>query len=136
MFWPMLGMAALTAVAWAVMGGRRRAALRGKEMRLDDFSGRGEVPMTAAVSVSTRHFANHFEIPLLFHVICTAHLALGLTSIFAVAVAWGFVLLRALHMREHLGRNRVLMRFNLYLASTVLMWLLWLHLAALLLLGG
>lgn len=135
MFWPMLGMAALTAIAWAVMGLRRRAALRGKEMRLDDFSGRGEVPMTAAVSVSTRHFANHFEIPLLFHVICGAHLALGVASLFAVALAWGFVVLRALHMREHLGRNRVLTRFNLYAAGTLLMWLLWLHLAGQLLLG-
>lgn len=30
--------------------------------------------MTPGVSVSTRHFANHFEIPLLFHVICLLHL--------------------------------------------------------------
>lgn len=136
MFWPMLAMATLTAIAWVVMGRRRQAALSGKEMRLDDFSGRGEVPMTAPVSVSTRHFANHFEVPLLFHVIGTVHLALGVASVFAVAVGWGFVLLRALHMREHLGRNRIMTRFNLYAASTALMWLLWLHLAAQLLLGG
>jgi len=32
-------------------------------------------------------------------------------------------------MREHLGRNRVMTRFNLYVAGTFLMWLLWLHLA-------
>jgi hypothetical protein len=32
-------------------------------------------------------------------------------------------------MREHLGPNRVMTRFRLYLASTSLMWLLWLHLA-------
>ncbi|MGD9388003.1 MAG: MAPEG family protein [Gammaproteobacteria bacterium] len=134
MFWPMLGMAALTFAAWLLMGLRRRKALRSREMRLDDFSGRGEIPMTPAVSVSTRHFANHFEIPLLFHVICAAHLALGVASVFAVAIAWAFVLLRALHMREHLGRNRVITRFNLYVASTFLMWLLWLHLAMQLLL--
>jgi hypothetical protein len=60
-------------------------------MRLDDFSGRGEAPMSPEVSVSTRHFANHFEIPLLFHAACLAHLALGVASVFAVALAWGFV---------------------------------------------
>lgn len=136
MFWPMLAMAALTAVAWTVMGLRRQAALRGKEMRLADFSGQGEVPMTPAVSVSTRHLANHFEIPVLFHVICGAHLALAAASWLAVALAWGFVLLRALHMREHLGPNRVMTRFNLYFASTWLMWLLWLHLAGRILLRG
>jgi len=59
---------------------------------------------------------------------------LGVASPFAVAVACTFVLLRALHMREHLGRNRVITGFNLYVASTFLMWLLWLHLALLLLL--
>lgn len=74
MFWPMLGMAALTATAWAVMGRRRIAALRAREMQLGDFSGAAGVAMTPAVSVSTRHFANHFEIPLLFHVICLLHL--------------------------------------------------------------
>lgn len=136
MFWPMLAMAALTAVAWTVMGLRRLAAVRGGEMRLDDFSGRGEVPMTPAVSLSTRHFANHFEIPVLFHVICAAHLALAAASWFAVALAWGFVLLRALHMREHLGRNHIRTRFNLFFASTWLMWLLWLHLAGWILLRG
>jgi hypothetical protein len=129
MFWPMFGMAALTAVAWGVMGRRRQAAVRSKAMRLDDFSGRGEVPMSPEVSVSTRHFANHFEIPLLFHAACLAHLALDVVNVFAVALAWGFVVLRALHMREHLGPNRVMRRFNLYLLSTALMWLLWLHLA-------
>ena len=136
MFWPMLAMATLTAIAWALMGLRRQSALRGKEMQLGDFSGHHEVPMTPAVSVSTRHFANHFEIPVLFHVVCAAHLALAAASWLSVGLAWGFVLLRALHMREHLGRNRVMTRFNLYFAATWLMWLLWLHLAVWILLRG
>jgi hypothetical protein len=36
-------------------------------------------------------------------------------------------------MREHLGRNDIRTRFNLYVASTALVWLLWLHLAGVLL---
>jgi hypothetical protein len=51
----------------------------------------------------------------------------------AAAVGWAFVALRALHMREHLGRNQVRVRFNLYVLSTALMWLLWMHLAVVLL---
>lgn len=129
MFWPMLGMALLTAIAWVVMGRRRQAAVRGRDMRLGDFSGTGEIPMTPAVSVSTRHFANHFEVPVLFHVICLAHAVFAAGGWLAAGAAWLFVALRALHMREHLGRNHVMTRFNLYAASTFLMWLLWLHLA-------
>jgi hypothetical protein len=136
MFWPMLAMAFLTATAWVVMGRRRQAAVRGHEMRLKDFIGAGDIPMTPEVSVSTRHFANHFEIPTLFHVVCLAHLALAAGGWLPLALAWGFVVLRALHMREHLGRNHVMTRFRLYAASTTLVWLLWLHLAAALLLRG
>lgn len=136
MFWPMLGMAMLTAIAWVVMGRRRIAALRAREMQLGDFSGAGEVAMAPAVSVSTRHFANHFEIPLLFHVICLLHLVFGAGGWLAALLAWSFVAVRALHMREHLGRNHVRVRFRLYVYSSYLMWTLWLHLAAVLLLRG
>ena len=134
MLWPMFGMAALTAIAWVVMGLRRQAAIRGHAMHVRDFAGTGDSPMTPEVSVSTRHFANHFEVPVLFHVVCLAHVALAAASWAAVAAAWGFVALRALHMREHLGSNRVMVRFRYFLASTMLMWLLWLHLGAVVLL--
>jgi hypothetical protein len=133
MFWPMFAMAALTAGAWVVMGRRRIAAIRAREMQLGHFSGTGESPMTPAVSVSTRHFANHFEVPVLFHVICLLHLVFTAGGWLAAAVGWAFVALRALHMREHLGRNQVRVRFNLYVLSTALMWLLWMHLAVVLL---
>jgi hypothetical protein len=136
MLWPMLGMVLLTAIAWVVMGRRRQAAIRTHEMRLRDFTGKGDIPMTPEVSVSTRHFANHFEIPILFHVVSLAHIVLAAANWLAVAMAWAFVVLRALHMREHLGRNRVMTRFNLYAASTALVWLLWLHLAGAVLLGA
>jgi hypothetical protein len=136
MFWPMLGMAALTATAWVVMGRRRIAALRAHEMQLGDFSGAAGVAMTPGVSVSTRHFANHFEIPLLFHVICLLHLVFDAGGWLAALLAWFFVAMRALHMHEHLGRNHVRVRFRLYVYGTYLMWALWLHLAAVLLLRG
>lgn len=136
MFWPMLGMAILTGIATVVVGRRRQAAIRAREMRMDDFVGGGDIPMTPAVWVSTRHLANHFEMPVLFHLICLAHLVLQAGNVLALVLAWAFVLTRALHMREHLGPNRVRRRFNLFLAGTMLMWALWLHLAAVLLLRG
>ena len=136
MFWPMLAMAALTALAWVVMGRRRQAAVKARELSLASFSGTTDVAMTPAVSVSTRHFANHFEIPLLFHVVSLAHLAMQVDGWLPQIMAWLFVLLRALHMREHLGPNRIMRRFQWFAASTLLVWLLWLHLAVALLLQG
>lgn len=134
MLWPMLAMAALTAAAWVAMGRRRFAAVRAGEVRMDAFRGDRAPDLPAAAAVATRHFANHFEIPVLFHVACLLHIAFSTGGVVAAALAWGFVALRALHTREHLGRNHVPTRFRIYAASTLLAWALWLAVPATLLL--
>lgn len=129
MFWPMLAMVCLTATAWGVMGRRRLGAVSRGQVPLEDFRGHKEPGMPAEASVATRHFANHFEIPLLFHLACLLHVVYAVGSYLAAGLAWAFVLLRVLHTREHLGRNDVRSRFRLYAASTALVWVLWLELA-------
>ena len=129
MFWPMFAMVSLTATAWALMGRRRLGAISRGEVPLEDFKGHKEPGMPAEASVATRHFANHFEIPLLFHLACLLHVVYAVGSYLAAGLAWAFVLLRGLHTREHLGRNDVRSRFRFYAASTILVWVLWLELA-------
>ncbi|MEJ2513620.1 MAG: MAPEG family protein [Gammaproteobacteria bacterium] len=129
MFWPMAAMALLTAVAWVTMGRRRFAAVRSREVALDDFRGDRQTPLPAPAAIATRHFANHFEIPVLFYVVCLLYLVFGAGDTLAAILAWAFVLVRAGHAREHLGRNQVATRFRLYVASTCMVWALWLLLA-------
>ena len=129
MFWPMLGMATLTALALAAMARRRLGAVSRREVPLDEFKGDRDPELPASSAVATRHFANHFEVPVLFHVVCLLHLHFSLGGYIAAALAWGFVVFRALHMREHLGRNDVRTRFRLYAVSTMLVFALWLELA-------
>jgi hypothetical protein len=74
---------------------------------------------------SADHFRNLFEVPVLFYVLC-GYLALTqLTSAVLLACAWGFVILRAIHTYIHLTHNTVVRRFQVFVASTMVLYAMW-----------
>lgn len=129
MLWPMVAMAGLTMLAWIIMGRRRLGAIAAGRVPIDDFKGHKDPGLPGEAAVATRHFANHFEVPVLFHVVCLLHIVFGVGGLLAAGLAWAFVLFRGLHLVEHLGRNEVMWRFRFYAVSTVLTWILWIELA-------
>ncbi len=73
-----------------------------------------------------RHFANLFELPILFYVACIVAYVSVQVDIFLVLLAWLFVVSRYVHSYIHLTSNIVIYRFRVYgigLAVLVLMWL-------------
>lgn len=84
-----------------------------------------------------RHFANLFELPILFYVACIVAYVSVQVDIFLVLLAWLFVVSRYVHSYIHLTSNIVIYRFRVYgigLAILVLMWLtLTIHLVKLVL---
>ena len=84
-----------------------------------------------------RHFANLFELPILFYVACIVAYVSVQVDIFLVLLAWLFVVSRYVHSYIHLTCNIVIYRFRVYgigLAVLVLMWLtLTIHLVKLVL---
>ena len=84
-----------------------------------------------------RHFANLFELPILFYVACIVAYVSVQVDIFLVLLAWLFVVSRYVHSYIHLTCNIVICRFRVYgigLAVLVLMWLtLTIHLVKLVL---
>ena len=74
---------------------------------------------------SADHFRNLFEVPVLFYVLC-GYLALTkFTSLLLLACAWGFVVLRAFHSYIHLTHNTVVRRFQAFVASTIVLYIMW-----------
>lgn len=71
------------------------------------------------------HFRNLFEVPVLFYALCGFLAITGLTNLFLLACAWGYVVLRAAHAYVHLGTNTVIRRFQLFLASSFVLFLMW-----------
>jgi hypothetical protein len=71
------------------------------------------------------NFRNLFEMPVLFYVLCGFLFVTQLTTLFLLACAWGYVVLRAGHSWIHLTHNKVIRRFQVYVASTIVLYVMW-----------
>ena len=81
------------------------------------------------------NFRNLFELPVLFYLALAFAAQVGLVDAIVLVVAWAFVLLRIVHSAIQCGYNKVMHRFYAYAAGALVLWALWLLLAARLLLG-
>ncbi len=75
-----------------------------------------------AVSNPSDNFKNLFEIPILFYALLLYLFATQQVDAVYVGAAWIFVGFRALHSAVHCTFNRVMLRFYIYLFSTVALW--------------
>lgn len=118
----------LTSGVMILMGRRRFAAARNREFhhsafRTMDLAGANERVITAS-----RNFDNLFQMPLLFFVGVLAVLQQQQADLIFVVLAGVYVALRLLHTLVHVTSNHVRSRFNLFLASCVVLWAFWLRL--------
>jgi hypothetical protein len=122
---PVSGMVLLTAAVWVKLYADRLSEMRAKGIppqRLASArSAAGELERTAAAD----NFRNLFEIPVLFYLLCVALAVSGASTRGFVAAAWAYVALRALHSLIHVTYNRVVHRFLAYVASTLLLFGMW-----------
>ncbi len=122
---PMIAMVALTAIVWVRLYVERIGEMR--ERRIDP---QAVATARAAATVLTRtqaaeNLRNLFEMPVLFYALCLAVVSAGVTTPFLVNGAWAYVVLRAVHSLIHCTYNRVMHRFAIYVASSVLLFVLW-----------
>jgi hypothetical protein len=126
--YPMAAMVLLTAVVLIRMFRSRVAAMRSGVIprefyRLHQGGDEPEGPRKHA-----RHFANLFEAPTLFYVVCLAGLASGVTTLAMGVMAWVYVLVRVAHAFVHLGSNRVRHRARVYGFGWVILLSMWVYL--------
>ncbi len=65
---------------------------------------------------------NLFEIPVIFYVLALYLFVTNQVDTAYVSAAWVFVMFRALHSAIHCTVNIVMLRFYLYLFSTLAVW--------------
>jgi hypothetical protein len=76
-----------------------------------------------------RAYMNQVELPTLFYAAVALAAALHLADWTFVALEWLFVALRLGHAAIHVTTNNVLRRFQVFLASSIALMILWLWLA-------
>ena len=126
--YPVFAMFALVAMVLARMGALRFGAVSRGEMDpryYKTYQG-GEEP--EHMRVVTRHFINLFEMPVMFYVVVILTYVTHQASGWMTGCAWAYVAVRYAHSYVHLGSNDVLLRFRLYIASGLVLVVMWMSL--------
>ncbi|ASM52145.1 hypothetical protein PESP_b0611 [Pseudoalteromonas espejiana DSM 9414] len=122
----MFAQVTLSLIVMLIMGKRRFAAAKNKQLQFSDFKTMRLDSAGDSVRVADRNFTNQFEIPVLFYAGCLIALQLNSASYLIAALACLFVLTRIIHTIIHIGSNNIRMRFNVFLLGCASVFALWL----------
>ena len=119
-------LALLTAVVFGRMYSDRIAEIRARRIHPQQLATSKQSVDTLQDIAASDHYRNLFEAPVLFYALCGFLAITELTTVLLLACAWGYVFLRAAHTFVHLTSNKVIRRFQLFFASSIVLFLMWL----------
>lgn len=121
-------MGAMALVTFLVLGlipiRRFRAAAAGL-VTPDDFKLGESAAVPGHVAVVNRAYMNLLELPMLFYVGGLMYFVAGRVDATALALAWTYVSLRALHSVIHITYNNVFHRLAAFALSNVVLMVFW-----------
>lgn len=125
-FGPVFATILLTVIVWVYMYIRRIRFIVSSRISPADLAVPGALARLSppAVSNPSDNFRNLFEIPVIFYALALYLFVTRQVDGAYVAAAWIFVAFRVLHSAVHCTINIVMLRFYLYLFSTVAVWFL------------
>jgi hypothetical protein len=127
--WPTFAMVVLIFFVAAAMLHHRLRHMRHHPPAGGDFaSGDATRRYFQPVELPSANLANLFEMPVLFFALVPLLLVTVQAGVAQVALAWGYVALRAGHSIAHVTR-RVRLRFALFLASNAVLAAMWIGFA-------
>ena len=128
-FLPALAMVALTIAVWLRMYAMRIGEMKRKRIHPQSVATSAQMAARLADTRAADNFRNLFELPVLFYLALVVAAMTGQAGTAVLALAWTFVGLRMLHSWIHCTYNKVMHRFQAYLAGGVVLWALWIVLA-------
>ena len=123
--YPVIAMAFLTFILGFSVLFTRISSVQNGVVNIDFykiFQG-GEPP--ESVIKTTRHWANLYEAPILFYIVCALILIAGIQSNILVWLAWAYVVIRFAHSAIHLTYNEVYHRLTMFLLSQTVLIIMW-----------
>jgi hypothetical protein len=123
-FGPFFATMLLTLLVWVYMYIHRISFITKNNINPKDLTVPGALAQRspAAVSNPSDNLKNLFEIPVLFYALALYLFVTNQVDAAYVSAAWIFVAFRALHSAVHCTFNLVMLRFYLYLFSTLAVW--------------
>jgi hypothetical protein len=124
--YPVVALVVLTFIVMVAMLKERIAEF--KERRIHPQSAPSSSQLSAVLknTKGADNYKNLFEFPTLFYVLCVILMfATKALSPILLGLAWLYVALRSWHSFVHVGYNKVMTRFKIFLASCVVLLLMW-----------
>jgi len=123
-FGPFFATILLTFVVWVYMYVKRIRFLTSNQVDSKDMAVPGALAAISPPDVSnpSDNLKNLFEIPVLFYALALYLFVTSQVDGTYVVAAWVFVVFRVLHSAVHCTINVVMLRFYLYLVSTLAVW--------------
>ena len=125
MLYPMFIMVLLTATVGVIAVTSRIRSVTSGAVKIKYYRAMQGQDVSERITTTTRCFNNMFEVPVLFYVVCTLYISLQATSLFALILAWLFVVFRCVQAFIHLTHNNVLHRMVTFWLAFVCVLLLW-----------
>jgi hypothetical protein len=130
---PLFVQVILTFAVLYTLAGRRFSAVRGNELR-------GPVALREPnwperTRQAEYNYQNQFELPVLFYVLTILSIYTRHADLSFVLLSWVFVVLRVLHAGVHLTHNRLSQRGPLFIASAIVLTIMWIIFMVRILLG-
>ncbi len=129
-FAPVSVLALWTGLVILITGVRRVMAVRRRRVSAHAFRLGESADVPEDVAVANRNLMNLLEMPVLFYVVVIAFYVTHHAGPGAIRWAWIYVALRVLHSCEHLTSNHILRRLTLFVASNVVLIVLWVRFIA------
>lgn len=127
--WPVFAMVALTFSVLVTMFVQRVSEMKRERIHPQQVASSVQTAARLRNCGAADNFRNLFELPVLFYTALLVVYATQQTSVALLALAWAFVVLRALHSWIHCGYNRVMHRFKAYAAGAAVLLAMWVVLA-------
>jgi hypothetical protein len=123
-FGPFFATIFLTVIVWIYMYIRRITFISGSKLSPKDLAVPGELARRSppAVSNPSDNLKNLFELPVIFYALVLYLFVTKQVDAMYLDAAWIFVVFRVLHSAVHCTFNLVLLRFYLYLFSSIAVW--------------
>lgn len=123
---PPTALALLTAIVFGRMYKDRIAEMRARRIHPQQVATSKQSADTLQNVTASDNYRNLFEAPVLFYALCGYLAITQLTTVLLLACAWGYAFLRAAHTFIHLTSNKVIRRFQLFFASSIVLFAMWL----------
>ena len=122
-FAPMFATLFLTLIVWIYMYAKRIPFIQANDLSPDQLRPDEFMRLSPPeVSNPSDNLKNLFEVPVLFYVLALYLFVSGQVDMTYLVASWIFVSFRVLHSAVHCTVNVVLLRFYLYLISTLAVW--------------